>query len=89
MGLVQNVMKRFGQERGIIQKLADSYHVDHRRGLTEVSWVDHVEVGDVVALDVVDKAVVDGVLVRRSCTLQPKKIGLRWILHRGLVVGQT
>ena len=62
-------MNRFGWERGIIRKLAESHHVDHGRGLARVSRVDHVEVGDVVALDVVDKEVVDGVLLRRSRTL--------------------
>ena len=62
-------MKRFSWERGIIRKLAESHHVDHGRGLTGVSWVDHVEVDDVIAFDVVGEEVVDGVLVRRSRTL--------------------
>ena len=65
-------MERFGRERGIIRKLAGSHHVDHMHGLIEVSRVDHVEVGDVVALDMVEKEVVDGILVRRSCTPSPK-----------------
>ena len=47
----------------------NNHHADHGRGLTKVSRVDHVEVGDMVALDMVDKEVVDGVLVRRSRTL--------------------
>jgi hypothetical protein len=28
-------------------------------------------------------------LVRRSHTLQPEGIGLRWVLRRGLIIGQT
>ena len=62
-------MERFGWKRGFIRKLANSHHVDHGRGLAEVSQVDHVEVGDVVVLDVVDEEVVDDVLVRKSRTL--------------------
>ena len=62
-------MERFSRKRGIIRELANSHHVDHERGLTGVSQVDHVEVGDMVALDVVDEEVVDGVLLRRSRTL--------------------
>ena len=65
-------MERFGRERGIIRKLAGSHHVDHMHGLIEVRQVDHVEVSDAVTLDVVEKEVVDGVLVRRSCTPSPK-----------------
>jgi hypothetical protein len=42
-----------------------------------------------VALNMVDEEVVVGVLVRRSCTLQPEGIGLQRVLHWGLVVGQT
>ena len=63
--LIQNIVERFSRKRGIIQELADSHHVDHDRGLTGVSRVDHVEVGNVVTLDVVDKEVVDGILVCR------------------------
>ena len=68
-GLVQNVMERLGRKTRIIRKLANSHHVDHGRRLTGVSWVDHVEIGGVVALNVVDEDLVDGVLVRRSRTL--------------------
>ena len=38
-------------------------------GLIGVSRVDHVEVGNVVTLGIVDKEVMDGVLVRGSRTL--------------------
>jgi hypothetical protein len=38
---------------------------------------------------VVDEEVVDGVLVRGYCTLQPERIGPRHVLHRGLVIGQA
>ena len=62
-------MKRFGWKRGILQELTNGHHVDHRHVLKGVSWVDHVEVGDVVVFDVVGEEVVDGVLIRRSCTL--------------------
>ena len=47
----------------------NSHHIDHGCGLTGVSWVDHVKVSDVIAFDVVDEEVVDGVLIRRSYTL--------------------
>ena len=67
----------------------NGHHVDHRRRLPEVSWVDYVEVGDVIALDVVGDEVVDGVLIRRSCTLQPKGVGPRLVLHLGVIVIQA
>ena len=67
-------MKRFSQKRGILLELTNGHHVDHGRGLTGVSWVDHVEVGDAIAFDVVGEEVVDGVLIRRSYTLQPKGV---------------
>ena len=74
---------------GVIHKLVNGHHIDHGRGLIGLSRINHVEVSDVVALDMVDKDVVDGALVCRSCTLQPEGIGLRWVLRWGLVVGQT
>ena len=70
-------MERLSQKIGITRKLTNSHHVDHGRRLTGVSWVNHVEIGGVVALNVVDEDLVDGVLVRRSRTLQPKRIGPR------------
>ena len=72
MAFVQDMVKRFGRKREILRELMNGHHVDHGCGLTGVSWVDHVEVGDVIALDVVGDEVVDGVLIRRSCTLSPK-----------------
>ena len=62
-------MERLGRKRGIIRELANSHHVDHGRGLTGVSRVDHVEVGGVVTLDVVNEEVVDDVLLSRSRNL--------------------
>ena len=47
----------------------NGHHVDHGRGLTGVSWVDHVGVGDAIAFNVVGEEVVDSVLIRRSYTL--------------------
>ena len=82
-------MERFGQKRGIIRELANSHHVDHGRRLTEISWVNHVEISGVAVLNVVDEDLVDGVLVRRSHTLQPKRIGPRRVLRQGLIVGQA
>ena len=67
----------------------NNHHVDHRRRLTEVYRVDDVEVGDMVAFDMVDKEVVDGILLQGSHTLQPKGIGLRRVLHRGLIIDQA
>ena len=63
------MVKRFGQKRGILQELTNGHHVDHGRRLTGVGWVDHVEVGDAIVFDMVGEEVVDGVLIRRSCTL--------------------
>jgi hypothetical protein len=88
VALIQNIVERFGQRRGVIRELANSHHIDHGCMLTRVSQVDHVEVGDVVALDVVDEKVVDGVLVHRSHTLQPEGIGIRRVLYQGLIVSQ-
>ena len=59
---VQDMMKRFDRKRGILRELANSHQVDHGRGLTGVSWVDHVKVGDVIAFDMVSEEVGDGVL---------------------------
>ena len=74
---------------GVIRKLANSHHIDHRRGLIGLSQINQVEVGNAIMLDMVSEEVVDGVLVRGSRTLQPEGIGLQRVLHRGLVVGQA
>jgi hypothetical protein len=74
---------------GVLLKLANIHHVDHGRRLIRPSQINHVEVGGAVTLDVVGEEVVDGVLVSRSHTLQPERIGLRQVLHRSLVVGQA
>ena len=63
------MVKRFGRKRGILRELTNGHHVDHARGLTRVSWVDHIEVDDAIAFNMVDKEVVDGILKHRSCTL--------------------
>ena len=62
-------MERLSLKIGIIRKLANSHLVDHGHRLTGVSWVDHVEIGGMVALNVVDEDLVDDVLVRRFRTL--------------------
>ena len=82
-------MKRFGGKRGILRELTNSHHVDHGHGLTEVSWVNHVKVDYVIVFDMVGEEVVDGVLIRRSCTLQPEGVRPRWVLHRGFIVIQA
>ena len=74
---------------GVIRKLANGHHFDHMHGLIGLCRINHVEVGDVVMLDVVNEEVVDGILEHRSHTLQPKGIGLRWVLRRSLVIGQA
>jgi hypothetical protein len=66
---------------GVLLKLANIHHVDHECGLIGLSWINHVEVSDAVMLDVVGEEVVDGILVRKSYTLQPEGIGLRQVLH--------
>ena len=82
-------MERIADVAGVVRELANSHHVDHGRRLIGLGRINHVEVGDAVALDVVDEKVVDGVLVRRSHTLQPERLGLRRVLYRGLVIGQA
>ena len=67
----------------------NSHHIDHGCGLTGVSWVDHVEVDDAITFDMVGEEVVDGILIRRSCTLHPKGVGPRWVLHWGFIVIQA
>ena len=47
----------------------NGHHVDHGRELTRVGWVDHIEVGDMIAFDVFNEEVVDSILIHRSCTL--------------------
>ena len=74
---------------GVIRKLANGHHIDHERRLIGLSQINHVEVGDAIALDMVDKEVVDGILLQGSHTLQPKGIGLRRVLHRGLIIDQA
>ena len=67
----------------------NGHHADHGRGLTRVNWVDHVEVGDAIAFDVVGEEVVEHVLICRSCTLQLEGVGPRRVLHRGFIVIQA
>ena len=67
----------------------NGHHVDHGHRLIGVSWVNHVDVGDVIAFDVVGEEVVDGVLIRRSCTLQAEGAGPRRVLHREFIVIQA
>ena len=58
--------ERISRKKGILRELMNGHHVDHGRELTRVSWVNHIEVGDVTAFDMVGEEVVDGVLIRRS-----------------------
>jgi len=37
--------------------------------MTGVSWVDHIEVDDAIAFDVVGEEVVDSILICKYCTL--------------------
>ena len=59
------------------------HHVYHWRKLVGLREIDLVEVVDVAALGVVDKKMVQGVLIDRIRTHQPKRIGPRHVLHRG------
>ena len=54
---------------GIVRKLANIHDVDHGCRLIGLSRINHVGVGDVVALNVVSEEVEDGILVRGSRTL--------------------
>ena len=74
---------------GVIHKLVNDHHIDHEHELIVLSRINHVEVDDAVALDVVNEEVVDGVLVCGSYTLPPKGIGFWRVLRWGLVIGQA
>jgi hypothetical protein len=79
-------MVRFGWISRVICELVNGYHVDHRSELIRISWVDCVEVEDVIMFGVIHEEVVDGILVSRSRAFQPKRIGLQQVLHLGLVI---
>jgi hypothetical protein len=68
-------VERFDWISRVIRELADGYHVDHMSGLIGISQVDCVEVGDVITFGVIREEVVDGILVSRSRSLQPKRVG--------------
>ena len=53
----------------VVHKLVNRHYIDHGHGLIRLSRINQVEVDDVVTLNMVDKEVVDGILVRRSDTL--------------------
>jgi hypothetical protein len=65
----------FGLIKRVIRELEDGYHVDHRSRLIRICRVDRVEVGDVTTFGVIYEEVVDGILVSRSHTFQPERIG--------------
>ena len=69
---IQNVVKRFGRNRGILRELTNGHHIDHGRGLIGFSRINHVEVGGAVALDVVSEEVVDGFWYANPAPSSPK-----------------
>jgi hypothetical protein len=79
-------VERFGWISRVIHEQADGYHVDHRGRLIGISWVDCLGVRYVITFGVIHEEVVDGVLVSKSRTFQPKRIGLWQVLHPGLVI---
>ena len=70
-------------ERVIRKVYSDLHHVYHWRRLVGLREVDLIEVVDVAALGVVSEKMVHGVPTDRTCTHQPKRIGLWYVLRRG------
>lgn len=69
--------------------MVDSHHVHHGCRLIGLRQINHVEVVNMVMLNVVDEKVVDSVLICGSYNHQPKGLGPQPVLHRGFIIDQA
>ena len=70
-------------ERVIRKVCSNLHHVYHWRRLVGLKEVDLIEVIDAAVLGVVGEKMVHDVLTDRTCTHQPKRIGLWHVLCWG------